>query len=240
MEDKRRCPGAAWVLSLLFSLTMMLCLLLTAAEILLYHTPGWFEKEYDKYMVLEDVRGEMSMESALQVTEEMMDYLKGDRKDLTVMTTIDGKRQEFFSDREKAHLKDCRALFLGGFRLRNITALLSMGILGVLWFGRKKHPHRLPDFIVRVPKITGVLLAITGLTALIVSGSFDRYFVIFHHLFFDNDLWILDPAEDNLINLLPEGFFSDTALRIGEIFLLMELAMCAIFVWIGRKRVTYK
>lgn len=43
------------VLSLLFSLTMMLCLLLTAAEILLYRTPGWFEKEYDKYMVLEDV-----------------------------------------------------------------------------------------------------------------------------------------------------------------------------------------
>lgn len=228
------------VLSLLFSLTMMLCPLLTAAEILLYRTPGWFEKEYDKYMVLEDVRGEMSMESALQVTEEMMDYLKGDRKNLTVMTTIDGKQQEFFSNREKAHLKDCRVLFLGGFRLRNIAALLSMGILGVLWFGRKQHPNRLPDFIVLVPKITGVLLAITGITALIVSGSFDRYFVVFHHLFFDNDLWILDPTEDNLINLLPEGFFSDTALRIGEIFLLMELAMCAVFVRIRRKRVTYK
>ena len=115
-----------------------------------------------------------------------------------------------------------------------------MGILAGLWFSRKKQPNRLPDFIVLVPKITGVLLAITGLTALIVSGSFDRYFVIFHHLFFDNDLWILDPAKDNLINLLPEGFFSDTAFRIGEIFLLMELAMCAIFVGIGRKRVTYK
>lgn len=240
MEDKRRCPGAAWVLSLLFSLTMMLCLLLTAAEVLLYRTPGWFEKEYDKYMVLEDVRGEMSMESALQVTEEMMDYLKGDRKDLTVMTTLDGERTEFFSDREKAHLKDCRALFLGGFRLRNIAFLISMGILGALWFRRKRHPNRLPEFIARVPKITGVLLGITGLTALIVSGSFDRYFVVFHHLFFDNDLWILDPAKDNLINLLPEGFFSDTALRIGEIFLLMELAMCAFFVGIGRKRATYK
>ena len=83
------------VLSLLFSLTMMLCLLLTAAEILLYRTPGWFEKEYDQYMGLEGVRGEMSMKSALQVTEEMMDYLKGDRKNLTVMTTIDGKQQEF-------------------------------------------------------------------------------------------------------------------------------------------------
>ena len=129
---------------------------------------------------------------------------------------------------------------LGGFRLRNITDLISVGILAGLWFSRKQHPNRLPDFIVLVPKITGVLLGITGLTARIVSGSFDRYFVVFHHLFFDNDLWILDPTKDNLINLLPEGFFSDTALRIGKIFLLMELAMCAIFVWIGRKRVTYK
>lgn len=240
MEDKRRCPGAAWVLSLLFSLTMMLCLLLTAAEVLLYRTPGWFEKEYDKYMVLEDVRGEMSMESALQVTEEMMDYLRGDRKNLIVMTNLDGERKEFFSDREKAHLKDCRELFLGGLRLRTITFFISMGILAVLWFGRKQNPNRLPKFIKLVPKITGALLAVAGLTALIVSGNFDRYFVVFHHLFFDNDLWILDPAKDNLINLLPEGFFSDTALRIGEIFLLMELAMCAIFIWIGRKRRTYK
>ena len=44
------------------------------------------------------------------------------------------------------------------------------------------------------------------------------YVVIFHHIFFNNNLWILDPAEDYMIRMLPEGFFYDMVMRIGSIF----------------------
>ena len=40
----------------------------------------------------------------------------------------------------------------------------------------------------------------------------------FHQIFFDNDLWILDPATDLLINIVPEPFFMDTALYIVLLF----------------------
>ena len=36
---------------------------------------------------------------------------------------------------------------------------------------------------------------------------------MFHKLFFNNDLWILDPAEDLVINILVEPFFADIALK---------------------------
>ena len=55
--------------------------------------------------------------------------------------------------------------------------------------------------------------------------DFNAVFVMFHHLFFDNDLWIFDPAEDYMIRMLPEGLFADMAARIGVIFA-AGLEMC--------------
>ena len=50
------------------------------------------------------------------------------------------------------------------------------------------------------------LLLGAGLTALALSG-FDSFFIGFHKLFFDNDLWLLNPQTDLLIALMPTPFF---------------------------------
>lgn len=55
----------------------------------------------------------MTMEDLLEVTDEMMDYLRGDREDLHVMTVMDGQEREFFNAREIAHMEDVQGLFLG-------------------------------------------------------------------------------------------------------------------------------
>ena len=51
------------------------------------------------------------MDDVMDVTEEMMAYLRGDREDLVVWTTVNGEKQEFFNDREKAHMVDVQNLF---------------------------------------------------------------------------------------------------------------------------------
>ena len=61
----------------------------------------------------------------------------------------------------------------------------------------------------------GVAAAFGGLVAI----DFNKYFVLFHEIFFNNDLWLLDPATDLLIRMLPEGFFFDMVIRIGVIFI---------------------
>lgn len=223
--------AGAWILPVLFSLLLLTGTLLTSVEAVVYWTPSWFEKEYDKYMVLEDVRGEMSMDSALYVTDEMMRYLRGDRKDLIVCTTLDGKRQEFFSKREKQHLADCRVLFVDGFRIRNMCGVLCVGIFLLLGWRSWKEGNRekLAGFLRKVARVNLILLGVILVVALLVARNFDRYFVLFHHMFFDNNLWILDPKVDNLINLLPEGFFSDTVERIMLIFIGSVLVISGIF-----------
>ena len=44
---------------------------------------------------------------------------------------------------------------------------------------------------------------------------FSALFSQFHFLSFSNDLWMLDPRTDRLIQLFPLGFFFDAALRIA-------------------------
>ena len=45
-----------------------------------------------------------------------------------------------------------------------------------------------------------------GSFSILISQDFTSAFTLFHELSFTNDLWLLNPAEDLLINLLPEAF----------------------------------
>ena len=70
---------------ILIAFCLMIVLFITSIEAVVYWTPGYFEKEYTKYEVLKDLPA-MTMKDLLEVTDEMMDYLRGDREDLHVMT----------------------------------------------------------------------------------------------------------------------------------------------------------
>ena len=105
---------------------VMLVLLITSVEAVAYWTPGYYEKEYTKYQVLEDLP-EMTMEDLLTVTDEMMAYLRGDREDLHVFTTMGGEYREFFNEREIAHMEDVRNLFIGGLWIRRERRIRNAG-----------------------------------------------------------------------------------------------------------------
>ena len=100
---------------LLAAFCLMCAILVTAVEAVVYWNDGYFEKEYRKYNVLRHVP--MEMNSLLYVTEEMMDYLRGDRKDLNIQVPINGRIQEFFNEKEKRHMNDVKELFLAAEHL---------------------------------------------------------------------------------------------------------------------------
>ncbi|MDU3398484.1 MAG: DUF1461 domain-containing protein, partial [Clostridiales bacterium] len=75
---------------------------------------------------------------------------------------------------------------------------------------------------------TGLFFGAVTVLALVISANFTKYFVLFHHIFFTNDLWILNPDTDMLINIVPEGFFMDTAGRIALLFGFLSLLLFGI------------
>ena len=90
----------SYALGILFSFCLIVTLLITSVEAVTYWTPGYYEREYSKYNVTEDVH--MEMDDLLDVTKEMMAYLRGNREDLHGPTIVDGQPREFFNDREIA------------------------------------------------------------------------------------------------------------------------------------------
>ncbi len=202
-----------WVIGMIFSFSLIAALLFTSCEIAIYSDFDVYEREYEKYDVLSEL--DMTMDDAMYVTHEMMDYLRGDRETLSVVTDVDGKRQDFFNQQDRFHMSEVRELFLGGMAIR-VGACVSMVVCIILLLLMKADVRRiLPSSYLIALAAVGLSLAVAGVMALV---DFNAVFVMFHHLFFDNDLWIFDPAEDYMIRMLPEGLFADMAARIGVIF----------------------
>lgn len=216
---------------ILAAFCLMIVLFITSVEAVVYWTPGYFEQEYTKYEVLDDLPA-MTMEDLLEVTDEMMAYLRGKRDDLHVMTVMDGQEREFFNAREIAHMEDVQGLFLAAISIRRVCLALCTAALVFMTVTKADMKRLLPSSICLG---TGLFFGLIAALAAIISTNFTKYFIMFHHIFFDNDLWILDPATDMLINIVPEGFFMDTAGRIAFTFGSLSLILFAVCLFLTLK-----
>ena len=75
----------------------------------------------------------------------------------------------------------------------------------------------------------------SAVIAVLCVIDFTQVFTVFHHIFFDNDLWILYPDRDNLINIMQEDVFSDAAMWIAGIWLAASALIAAACVIVIRK-----
>lgn len=205
-------------------LCLLLILLITATQAVCYWIPDWWRNEYAKYDTPSNVRGEMSLDDAVSVTEDMLEYCIGRLDTLdNSMATIDGVTAPFFTEREKLHLADCRNLFQAAIKVRGIAALLCIGLAVFIYVhnGKEKTPAILARGWLRS---LGFIIVLSAVIAVFCMIDFTYVFTVFHHIFFDNDLWILYPDKDNLINIMQEDVFSDAAMWIAGIW----LSACAI------------
>ena len=216
-------------------LCLLLILLITATQALCFWVPNWWRNEYAKYDTPSNVRGEMSLDDAVHVTEDMLEYCIGrlDTLDDTE-ATIDGVTAPFFTDREKAHLADCRELFLKGIRARVIACLILAAFVIFIYVhnGKQKTPVLLVEGYLRALGFVAVMAAVIAILCVI---DFTQVFTVFHHIFFDNDLWILYPDRDNLINIMQEDVFSDAAMWIAGIWLAVSALIAVGCVIVIRK-----
>lgn len=211
----------AWAAGILCTFCLMIIFLITSVESVVYWTPGYFEREYTMYNVPETVS--MEMNDLLYVTDEMMMYLRGDgRDDLNISVPVDGHTRPFFNEREMAHMEDVRNLFIGALHLRTACIAAAFLCLALMFLVKADVKRILPRAVCTG---TGIFMVLTAGLALLISTDFTKYFIIFYKIFFDNDLWILDPATDLLINIVPEPFFADTAARIAFTFSFLVLAL---------------
>lgn len=223
---------ALWALSLAFGLSLILTLLLNAADSVAFNL-SLYRKAYEKYDRPASIG--ISMEDLLDVTDRLLDYMKGRQPDIVIEKEIGGVAREVFGERERLHMVDVRRLVLSAMNLRAVcAAAAALSLAGLVAWKRKKAA----DWLSR-----GTLWALAGWGALFAAlavyllADFSGAFWNFHLLFFDNDLWLLDPATDVMINMFPEEFFNDMAIGIvWRALLFIALPAAAALIWLRRER----
>lgn len=189
---------------------------------------NFYKKEYEKYNIAKEIK--INEEDLMLVTNTLLDYLKNDIDNLDISVTVDSKSREFFNQKEKDHMVDVKVLFSKAYQVRKIIIALLAIIIVAIFKISKKPIHFISKYL---SIILTIILTICGIIGIIITTDFSKYFTIFHEIFFTNDLWLLDPATDLLINIVPLPFFMDIATFIGILFVILNLFvifLCAIYL----------
>jgi integral membrane protein (TIGR01906 family) len=136
--------------------------------------------------------------------------------------------ENLFSDREVLHMKDVKTLVKWVYRVQ-ILSLISL-IAAILAGFFTNNPRHLMLSLRMIGFSGGFTLVLFVLVAMGVAISFDKLFLLFHLISFRNDLWMLDPTQDYLIAMFPQGFFFTATILIASLTLLE-----AILIWLFPK-----
>lgn len=129
-----------------------------------------------------------------------------------------------FTDSASAleHFRQVKQLFL-------INYLVMFGLSGPsVWFvhqlWRRQEQWRL------LRPLQWIFILIFGLVVMMIT-QFNQFFITFHKVLFHNNDWEFYPAQDPIINALPESYFNQT---FALFFILISLFLFILYRWSQR------
>ena len=155
---------------------------------------------------------------------QMMDYCLGLRDTFAAGVLP-------FSAEGASHFADVRTLFLLDLTVLALSAA-ALVLLGLHCRHKAVELHR---FRGHDPEFWGCvgLGAAFALIGALAATDFDRFFTLFHAIFFPGkDNWLFDPRLDPIILILPQEFFRNCAILILAALLLS----CAVLILRDRKQ----
>lgn len=141
---------------------------------------------------------------------------------------------EELNAKEISHMADVRGLIAWCGKMRTLWITLAAGLtVAVAWVGAELEKRHRPVIIGAVCGAGILALMAVGFAALMNTSGFSAMFVGMHRLLFTNDDWLLDPATDILIRMMPQKLF-ETALadvlgQFARAFILALALMAAAY-----------
>ena len=194
----RRKTGVA--LGALLWLLVILGVLFCALRLLI-NRPGYFMRRYEA-LHIEDSIG-IPAEDCTKAVFRLIDYMEGRAEDIQLIVREDGVPVKMYNAQEIAHMEDVRELYqfwrtlsycaLSALACLLLMSLLSKGLRASLWLSYKL--------------AWGVFGAALLAMLVWVLVDFYGFWTQFHYLFFDNMLWLMDPASCRMIRICPLELF---------------------------------
>ncbi|MBR4040082.1 MAG: DUF1461 domain-containing protein [Clostridia bacterium] len=145
----------------------------------------------------------------------------------------------YVSEDEVRHMIDVRGLI---WRARDWSkALLSLSVVLAIvsaWTGAKLKKRVLPRLIGGLSAVSIAALLAVGIVNQMSTGNFEALFVRMHEMLFTNDLWLMNPATDILIRIMPLPLFeqalADAAIRAMKMLVIAVGMLLAVMISVER------
>lgn len=201
------------VTSYVGAISIIIILLITSIDINCFNK-DFYKSEYASLHTSEDLG--MTDKDLNKATDTLLDYLQDNREDIKVEITLKGTRQPAFNSKEEAHMVDVKALYQFAIVLRVVCGILLVVSFAYMLIRLKNGAFTL--FSISYMKVAIVFAFLFTALAIWAFADFDTFWTSFHKIAFRNDLWLLDPNTDLMINLFPSNFFSSLLFRIIAMF----------------------
>lgn len=204
------------IISVISSLCLCISILLGIIFFLSFQHK-FYSYEYQKNHQAEVIG--MSDDDLMKATDTLLDYLEDKRDDIVVEATVNDCQREVFNERETLHMVDVKNLCIHaktcGYILFGISLVLSF----ILFQKENKNFYQYFEYGFKVA--IGIIVLFVSLLAIYALCDFYDFWMNFHYIFFDNDLFILDPNTSIMINMFPESFFFDLVILIMIVYVVM-------------------
>ena len=189
-----------------------------------YHAfnENYYEMKYTELDTANNIG--MSNEALFDATFTLLDYLKDERDDILCVQEVNGVSREIYDERETLHMVDVKNLYIN---VKNVCfSIVIIGIISfllmILFVKLNKWTYKemfldLKDGLRQV--VLAFIIVISGLFVYAFI-DFNRFWTMFHEIFFTNDLWLLDPRVSIMINMFPEEFWFGMVIRIVLTFMI--------------------
>lgn len=195
------------------AITIIIILLITSIDINCFNK-DFFRSQYASLQTSEDLG--MTDKDLNKATETLLDYLQDKRSDIKVEIIVKGTKQEAFNSKEAAHMVDVKELYQFALVLRIVCIILFVVSFVYMLIRMKKGAFTL--FSIDYMKVAVFFALVFTALAIWAFADFDTFWTSFHKIVFRNELWLLDPSTDLMINLFPSAFFSALVFRIVAMF----------------------
>lgn len=186
---------------LLGILLLLLCIAVGLGVVFLWR--GLYTARIDQWN-LEQISG-MKTPEILENYNALMDWCSPFHTQPLAFPTL------AMSEDGARHFAECKVLFNLFLGIGAVSAVLFAVLLSRI---RKSRSWK-------ILTAGGILtLGIPAVLLAVFAINFDQAFILFHKVFFGNDLWIFDPRKDPVILILPEQYFMLCAVVICAAVLL--------------------
>lgn len=213
------------------ALLIIIAVLFTSLQICV-NQRNWYYESYVKYGTAKETL--ISDEEMTEAIFRLIDYMEGRADSIQLSVSENGQTVEMYNQQEIDHMVDVRALYQAWRAVRTYGGILAVIIIAVCMATLPKGERigMLCRGFLIAAAVFGAVLIVLGIW---VAVDFNSFWTEFHHLFFTNDLWLMDYRTCRMIRICPLQLFNDIVVRFALMFLIPFALMLALAIW-GRKR----